>query len=84
MSVKKVIVFILVLAMVGAFFWFDGTQYWSLSLFQQWFAEDPWRAAGIYFALYVAVAALSLPGAAIITLLGGAVFGLWWGVLVAI
>jgi dihydrolipoamide dehydrogenase len=81
MSVKKVIVFILVLAMVGAFFWFDGTQYWSLSLFQQWFAEDPWRAAGIYFALYVAVAALSLPGAAIITLLGGAVFGLWWGAL---
>ncbi|EGG93942.1 Dihydrolipoamide dehydrogenase [gamma proteobacterium IMCC1989] len=81
MSVKKIIVFILVLAMVGAFFWFDGAQYLSLSLFQQWFAEDPWRAAGIYFALYVAVAALSLPGAAIITLLGGAVFGLWWGVL---
>lgn len=81
MSIKKFFVFIVVAALIAAFFWFDGAQYLSLSLFQQWFAEDPWRAAGIYFVLYVLVAALSLPGAAIITLLGGAVFGLWWGVL---
>jgi dihydrolipoamide dehydrogenase len=81
MSFKKVFVFILVVAVIGAFFWFDGSQYVSLTTFQQWFAEDPWRAAGLYFGFYVLVAALSLPFAAIVTLLGGAVFGLWWGVL---
>lgn len=81
MSFKKVMVFLLVVTLVVAFFWFDGSQYLSLSLFQQWFADDPWRAAGIYFGLYIVVAALSLPGAAVLTLLGGAVFGLGWGLL---
>ena len=37
---------------------------------------------GVFFAVYVAVTALSLPGAAIMTLLGGAIFGLWIGTLV--
>ncbi len=78
---KKIILAFVVAALVTAFFWFDGAQYLSLEVFQQWFAENPWRAAGIYFGLYLLVAALSLPGAAIITLLGGAVFGLAWGVL---
>lgn len=81
MSFKKGFVFVLVLIVIGAFFWFDGSQYVSLTTFQQWFEEDPWAAAGLYFGFYVLVAALSLPFAAIVTLLGGAVFGLWWGVL---
>lgn len=37
--------------------------------------------AGGYFVTYVVVTALSLPGAAIMTLLGGAIFGLGWGLL---
>jgi len=36
----------------------------------------PWSAAGAYFALYVAVTGLSLPGAAVLALAGGALFGL--------
>src|SRR5207244_11360189 len=39
-------------------------------------------AAAIYFAVYVAVTGLSLPGAAVLTLLGGAIFGLLWGVVI--
>ncbi|WP_218728911.1 TVP38/TMEM64 family protein [Enterobacter chuandaensis] len=39
----------------------------------------PLRSALIFFALYVAVSALSIPGAAILTLLGGALFALWEG-----
>ena len=35
-----------------------------------------------YFAAYVAITGLSLPGAAIMTLAGGAVFGLLWGTVV--
>jgi pyruvate/2-oxoglutarate dehydrogenase complex dihydrolipoamide dehydrogenase (E3) component/uncharacterized membrane protein YdjX (TVP38/TMEM64 family) len=37
--------------------------------------------AGIYFLIYIAVTALSLPGAVIMTLAGGALFGLWTGLL---
>lgn len=39
----------------------------------------PLRSALIFFALYVAVSALSIPGAAVLTLLGGALFTLWEG-----
>lgn len=38
-------------------------------------------SAGLYFIAYVIVTALSLPGAAIMTLLGGAIFGFGWGLL---
>ncbi len=41
----------------------------------------PLTISAIYFAVYVAVAALSLPGAAVMTLAGGAMFGLGWGLL---
>jgi len=42
-------------------------------------AAEPLRAALIFFALYVAVTAVSLPGAAVLTLAGGALFGFWQG-----
>ncbi len=35
----------------------------------------------LFFVLYIAVAALSLPGAAVLTLAAGALFGLVWGVV---
>ncbi|MGA0806480.1 MAG: TVP38/TMEM64 family protein, partial [Pseudohongiellaceae bacterium] len=40
-----------------------------------------WLSSAAYFLIYVLVAALSLPAAAILTLLGGAVFGFWWGLM---
>jgi uncharacterized membrane protein YdjX (TVP38/TMEM64 family) len=45
------------------------------------YATRPALLIGGFFAAYVAVAALSLPGAVIMTLLGGAVFGFWVGLL---
>ena len=44
-------------------------------------AREPLLVAGLFFLLYVAVASLSIPGAAILTLASGAIFGLWAGVL---
>ncbi len=44
--------------------------------------EQPLTAVVIYAAVYVTVTALSLPGAAILTLAGGALFGLATGVIV--
>jgi pyruvate/2-oxoglutarate dehydrogenase complex dihydrolipoamide dehydrogenase (E3) component/uncharacterized membrane protein YdjX (TVP38/TMEM64 family) len=45
------------------------------------YAEHPFKVAGMYFAVYVAVTALSLPGATVLTLAGGALFGLFTGTL---
>jgi len=41
----------------------------------------PFLASALFFALYIVVTALSLPGATILTLAGGGVFGLAWGLL---
>ncbi|MEK9720115.1 MAG: VTT domain-containing protein, partial [Quisquiliibacterium sp.] len=46
------------------------------------FAREPALAMAGYFAAYVAITSLSLPGAALMTLLGGALFGLLWGTVV--
>jgi len=40
------------------------------------------QAALLFFAAYVAVTGLSLPGAAVMTLAAGAIFGLGWGTLI--
>jgi len=50
---------------------------------QSWYHAHPAEASAGFFLIYVACTALSLPGAAtLLTLLGGAVFGLLWGTLV--
>lgn len=44
--------------------------------------DHPLTVAIIVFIAYVIIAALSLPGAAVMTLLAGALFGFWWGVAI--
>src|SRR6185503_5330513 len=48
---------------------------------EAWRAERPLFSAAAFFLLYVAVTGLSLPGAALMTLAAGAVFGLLWGTI---
>lgn len=48
---------------------------------QAWASANPWVAAGGFFLLYVLVTAVSLPGAAILTLAAGAVFGMLQGTI---
>ncbi|HEY5763128.1 MAG TPA: FAD-dependent oxidoreductase, partial [Rhodocyclaceae bacterium] len=43
---------------------------------------NPLSTAAIYFVAYVAATGLSLPGAAVLTLAGGAIFGLLWGTVI--
>lgn len=47
-------------------------------------AGHPLQAAGLFVLIYVAVTGLSLPGAAIMTLSGGAIFGLLWGTCLSV
>ena len=47
--------------------------------FQNFYQENTWLAIGAYLAVYIVTTALSLPGAALLTLLGGALFGILVG-----
>ena len=74
---------------VGTFHALGGSQYLSLAAIknsqaalQSATAAQPVLAAAVYFVVYVLATALSLPGATVITLVGGALFGLGWGLLI--
>ena len=86
---KRLILVALIGAVVGAFFAFDLGQYLNFETLKSrrealiaWRDAQPLLASALFFGVYVATTALSLPGAAILTLAGGAVFGLWWGFLI--
>lgn len=85
---KKLVVLAILAALAGAFFMLDLHQWLTLEglksgldQFEQWRSQSPLLTAGGFFFLYVVVTALSLPGAAVMTLAAGALFGLWQGLL---
>src|SRR5688572_5108001 len=89
MNKNKLIVLVVVVALIAAFFAFDLGRFFSLAYLkssQAQFAElyqaRPGLVIGSYLGVYVAVTALSLPGAAILTLAGGAIFGLLAGTVI--
>ena len=89
MSPRKLIVVAVLAAALAAYFAFDLGQYLNLAALkasqariEAFRAANPALAVAVYFTLYVAVTALSLPGAALMTLAGGAVFGLVWGTVI--
>jgi pyruvate/2-oxoglutarate dehydrogenase complex dihydrolipoamide dehydrogenase (E3) component/uncharacterized membrane protein YdjX (TVP38/TMEM64 family) len=88
MSTKRLLLIIALIGLIVAYFGFDLGRFLSLDYFksqqeaiESWRAARPVAAALLYFVAYVAVTGLSLPGAAVMTLVGGAVFGLLWGLL---
>ena len=87
---KKIIILAVIAAIVGAFFYFDLGTFFTLETLktqqaniESYRAENPLLTALLYVVIYVLMAALSLPGAAIMTLTGGAVFGVLWGTVLA-
>ncbi|MES3011143.1 MAG: FAD-dependent oxidoreductase [Pseudomonadota bacterium] len=89
MNLKKIAIAALVAGLVAAFFFFDLGHYLSLDYlkqsqasFEEIYTRRPLVVALSFFAIYVAATALSFPGATILTLAGGAIFGLWWGTLI--
>lgn len=88
MTLSRWIVLILFLGIVGAFVFFDLGAYLTLESIkgeQQRLADlletYPIQFSVGFFLIYVAVTALSIPGAAAMTLVAGAIFGFWWGLL---
>ncbi len=86
MNKNKLILLFLFAGFIGAFFAFDLGQYLTLSYIKQqqgvWLAnldQDFWVYSLGFFVVYVLVAATSVPGAVVLTLAAGALFGLAWG-----
>ena len=89
MNLKKLLLVLALVALAAAYMALDLGRFFSLDYirsaradFAALYQAHPAPVIGGFFALYVAVAALSLPGAAVMTLLGGAIFGLGVGTLV--
>ncbi|WP_114700186.1 FAD-dependent oxidoreductase [Psychrobacter proteolyticus] len=88
--IKRIFLILLILILAASFFHFDLNQLLtldglkgSMAQFNEYKAQSPLLIIGGFFLLYVVVTALSLPGAAILTLAAGALFGLVQGLLVA-
>ncbi len=88
MSMSRIILIISGVLLIAAFFIFDLSTYLTLDelknqqqLLAQYHVDKPIVTAIIYMMIYILVTALSLPGATILTLAGGAIFGLAQGLL---
>ena len=85
----KIIIAVIFVALIAAFFIFDLGQYFSLDYLKeqkdalnQFYSENPLLMLAVFFLIYVAVAALALPAATLLTVAGGALFGFWTGTIV--
>ena len=88
MNQRKWFLLSLLVLFVGAFFYFDLGRYLGFEFLQSqrdqlmaWKQADPLLTALLFFLIYILVTALSLPGASVMTLAVGAVYGLAWGTL---
>ena len=86
---KKLLILAVIAGLIVIYFAFDLGQYLNLDYFKlqqekiySYQDSYPVRTALIYLLLYILITGLSLPGAAIATLIGGAVFGLLWGTVI--
>ena len=90
MNRTKIALFTAVIVLVAVFFIYDLGQYFNLAYLKQqqaamdaYYAQNPLATAVSFFLIYVVITGLSLPGAAILTLAAGAIFGLLWGTVIS-
>lgn len=87
-KLKKILLLLIIASVIALFFYFGGQNYLTFSYLQnsqqqlvQWVEQSPILVSVLFFLVYVISTAFSLPGAVILTLAGGAMFGLIWGFL---
>ncbi|MEE9911556.1 MAG: TVP38/TMEM64 family protein [Deltaproteobacteria bacterium] len=85
---KKIVLFVVLACLVAAFFLLDLNRYFTLDYIKQsrdsfaaFYAQNRILTIAVYMLLYIAVTALSLPGATVMTLIGGALFGFATGLV---
>ncbi len=89
MSRRRLLLATLILGLAAAFFLFDLGQYFQIEFLrsrqaslEEYRRSNPFALGAIFFLIYVTVCAVSLPGAAVMSLVVGAIFGLAWGTLI--
>jgi len=87
-NLPKIIIILVIATLALLFFAFDLQQYLTISYlkaqqqaFADYYAHHTGFTIAAYVIIYIIVTALSLPGATVMTLAGGALFGLWLGIL---
>lgn len=88
MNKKKLALVALFIAAVTLFFVLDLGQYLNLAyiksqqqVINDYYALNPVKTGLIFFIGYILITGVSLPGAGIMTLAGGAIFGVVWGTI---
>ncbi|MEG6550243.1 TVP38/TMEM64 family protein [Desulfocurvibacter africanus] len=89
-TLKKLLIIAAVALILALFFALDLGQYFSLDYLKQsrarfaaLYEQHTLLVLGAYFGIYVVSTALSLPGATVLTLGAGALFGFWTGLVLA-
>ena len=89
MKQSKLFLIVVIIIAVTLFYLNVGSEYLSLSFlkeklvdFQTYYKTYPVSVILIYFLIYVIATAFSFPGAVVLTLLGGALFGSWVGLII--
>jgi len=87
--INKIMIVLIVIALIAAFKILNLGDYLTLSYvkesqarFQEMYTANRFGVIAGYMGIYIIVTSLSLPGAAIMTLAGGALFGLAAGILI--
>ncbi len=88
MKAGKIALIIIILGLIAGFFIFDLGQYFNLAFLKMqqanidnYYLNNPVKTALLFFFIYVVVTGLSLPAAGILTIAGGAVFGVLIGTI---
>ena len=86
MKPGKIILIVIIISLIASFFIFDVGQYISLAFLkakqtdiENYYVINPVKTALLFFVVYVFTTGLSLPAAGILTLAGGAIFGVLFG-----
>jgi len=86
---KKIIVLVVMAVLVASFFAFGLHHVFTLDYikskelaFREFYAAHPLQTLLSYMGIYIVATALSFPGASVITLIGGALFGVLSGTVV--
>ena len=82
MNRNKITLIVIIAALISAFFLLDAGSYLNLEYIksqqdslQSWVTDNIFTAVAAFMLIYIAVTALSLPGATVMTLMGGAEIG---------
>ena len=86
-TLKKILPILVIAIALGLFFSLGLHRYFTLDTLrdnrealQGWVEASPFLAVGLFMLIYATAVAISFPGASILTVFGGFLFGLWPGV----